>query len=374
MTELEFTKQYSVDIEKIMQIITDHDVVLKLLPPQFAGNILEKTVDSVLVEETINISLIKSKIVQRTIYKKINSNLFEIRIISGPAKDSTVKILMDGINRTTKITIKADLKLGLKYKILMSFIKKRYYLIIEQFLDGVVSLALLTEGRNWRDSIIENGQTLILSEKYLSLKFAGWWYGDLKHVFVEEVYKELPFFNKIVIDVGANIADSSIYFAMNGAKKVIALEPFPKNFQIGKKNIVNNNLESKVFFMLAGCSDKVSHIPINKENFGTSSKLETFVGGTEIETKTLETILDEFNIEAAVLKLDCEGCEYSSILTSAVSTLRKFEAIYIEYHSGYRNLTEKLQSSGFKVIVNENTRKEYPNKGHLLAIRQNKNS
>lgn len=374
MTELKFTKQYDVDIEKIMQIITDHDNVLKLLPPQFAGNILEKTIDSVLVEETINISLIKSKIVQRTIYKKINPNLFEIRIISGPAKDSTVKILMDGINRTTKITIKADLKLGLKYKILMSFIKKRYYLIIEQFLDGVVSLALLTEGRNWRDSIIENGQTLILSEKYLSLKFAGWWYGDLKNVFVEEVYKELPFFNKIVIDVGANIADSSIYFAMNGAKKVIALEPFPKNFQIGKKNIVNNNLESKVFFILAGCSDKVSHIPINKENFGTSSKLETFVGGTEIETKTLETILNEFNIEAAVLKLDCEGCEYSSILTSTVSTLRKFEAIYIEYHNGYRNLTEKLQSSGFKVIVNENTRKEYLNKGHLLAIRQNKNS
>ena len=53
-------------------------------------------------------------------------------------------------------------------------------------------------------------------------------------------YDFLPVKNRVVIDIGADIADSSIYFAMIGAKKVIALEPFPKNFEVAQKNITLN--------------------------------------------------------------------------------------------------------------------------------------
>jgi hypothetical protein len=47
--------------------------------------------------------------------------------------------------------------------------------------------------------------------------------GNVYDVFYDEDYRFLlPVENKIVVDVGANIADSSIYFTHNGAKQVIA--------------------------------------------------------------------------------------------------------------------------------------------------------
>ena len=64
--------------------------------------------------------------------------------------------------------------------------------------------------------------------------------GDIHTVFFNNEYADLDIKDKIVIDVGANIGDSSIYFALRGAKKVIAIEPFPENFdlaKISKKNL-----------------------------------------------------------------------------------------------------------------------------------------
>jgi hypothetical protein len=49
--------------------------------------------------------------------------------------------------------------------------------------------------------------------------------------------------------------------------------------------------------------------------------------------------------------MDCEGCEYESILNANENTLQKFSHILIEYHHGYKDLKEKLEKSGFKVSV-----------------------
>ena len=59
--------------------------------------------------------------------------------------------------------------------------------------------------------------------------------GEVLSMFLDDTYAFLPVKDKTVIDIGANICDSSIYFALCGATKVIAIEPLPKNFEIGKK-------------------------------------------------------------------------------------------------------------------------------------------
>ncbi len=65
---------------------------------------------------------------------------------------------------------------------------------------------------------------------------------------------------------------------------------------------------------------------------------------------TLSDIIKRFNINhSAVLKVDCEGCEYGILLKAQNSDLRKFEQIMVEYHYGYLNLKMKLESAGFKV-------------------------
>ena len=59
---------------------------------------------------------------------------------------------------------------------------------------------------------------------------------------------------------------------------------------------------------------------------------------------TLQKIFEDYNLpNDAVLKMDCEGCEYDSILKTSRDVLRKFANIQLEYHYGFRNLSEKLK-------------------------------
>ena len=66
--------------------------------------------------------------------------------------------------------------------------------------------------------------------------------GDIRGVFYFEEYKILKPENEIVIDIGASIGDSAIYFALNRAKHVIALEPYLSTFNLAVQNIKVNNL------------------------------------------------------------------------------------------------------------------------------------
>ena len=50
--------------------------------------------------------------------------------------------------------------------------------------------------------------------------------GDIAEIFGANPFRILNPKGKTVIDIGANIGDSSIYFAINGATKVFAVEPY----------------------------------------------------------------------------------------------------------------------------------------------------
>jgi len=63
--------------------------------------------------------------------------------------------------------------------------------------------------------------------------------------------------------------------------------------------------------------------------------------------------MNNSDMEPAVLKIDCEGCEYEVILNSSKTTLRKFSHILVEYHYGYKNIKKKLEKCGFQVSVTE---------------------
>ena len=52
--------------------------------------------------------------------------------------------------------------------------------------------------------------------------------------------------NRGVVDVGAFVVGSAIYFAFRGARRVIAVEPHPGAFAEMLDNIRLNNLESVI--------------------------------------------------------------------------------------------------------------------------------
>lgn len=177
--------------------------------------------------------------------------------------------------------------------------------------------------------------------------------GDVISIFSSGEYQKLPVKDKIVVDVGANIGDSLIYFASQGAGHVIGLEPFPKSYTLALENIAINNLDKKITLYLAGCSSEKKYTIIDPEyKSDIGSHMKNFDTGISVPVYTLRDILIENKISGqAVLKMDCEGCEYDAILSATCEDLLKFSYIQIEYHYGYKNLKRKLESCGFNVEV-----------------------
>ena len=177
--------------------------------------------------------------------------------------------------------------------------------------------------------------------------------GDLNgftifETFIREDYKGINVKDKLVLDIGANIGDTAIYFAIHGAKKVISLEPFPNLFRIAKENVIGNGFEDTVQLLNAGYG-KGSEIVIEESLKGEAgSQLKASRTGSIIKLFTLKELIKEFGITDAVLKIDCEGCEYD-LLSEENESLKRFSDVQIEYHYGFKVLVEKLKDSGFQV-------------------------
>jgi FkbM family methyltransferase len=178
--------------------------------------------------------------------------------------------------------------------------------------------------------------------------------GEVASIFAKNIYDQLPIRGKTVIDVGANIGDSSIYFALKGAKRVIGIEPFPKNYEIARRNVEVNRLSDKITLLFAGCSGRGGNASVDPyyESCANSQLSGSSTSGIKIRLLSLEDILTENNLwegDDMILKIDCEGCEYDLVLSSSAAVLRRFTFILIEYHYGYRNIQAKLTNLGFTV-------------------------
>lgn len=216
-----------------------------------------------------------------------------------------------------------------------------------------------------------NDETLQFEFDGRRLTIHGRNYADLKTSFVDQDYDVLNVNSQTVIDVGANVGDTPIYFALRGAKRVIAFEPFPTLYYLAKRNVEENGLSDKITLVNAGCGkDGTVRIkPDQQANSG--SKLVDQSEGIEIPTYSLNTIVEKFNVEdRSVLKVDCEGCEYDLIGNASEDVLKKFNQMIIEYHDGYSSLVRKLRGSGFRVKHTMPKRdKNFPAVGYIYAWR-----
>ena len=156
--------------------------------------------------------------------------------------------------------------------------------------------------------------------------------GDIVSIFKKNEYSFLPVKDREVVDIGANIGDSAIYFANRGAKNVIAVEPDRLCYNYAVENIATNGYSKKIEVILAACG--------SKDMFATENDLQFL---------TLDTLIKKYCSCPKILKVDCEGCEYDFIMNASFAHLSKFSHIQIEYHLGYQNLKKKLEECGFEV-------------------------
>jgi FkbM family methyltransferase len=201
------------------------------------------------------------------------------------------------------------------------------------------------------DFIIINGIKIRIRVKNYSIdigsvKFKKY-YETLPPLYISQIYSLLNVKNRIVIDVGAFVGDSAIYFVLRGARRVIALEPNPEAFKEMLENIKLNNMESKIIAINAGLSSKAGRLKVWG---GIKDALRTYYGidaGGHIKSMTLSEIMKMEDVSKTeqvniVLKMDCEGCEYDVILND-YEHVKLFKEMLIEYHSNLRDLLNVLK-------------------------------
>ena len=179
---------------------------------------------------------------------------------------------------------------------------------------------------------------------------------QIYHVFNTFINNEYGLMGDIkdmtVVDGGASIGDTAIFFALKGARYVIAYEPIPSYYNLLVENIELNKLngivEPRNYAIWPYNTTLKLHIPQNWKGKATCIKEFIERGRQDVEYDVIE-VKAEPPPKANILKLDCEGCEYPIILNWLNSPI--YEKIILEYHNTYHTLAKKLISLGYKVKV-----------------------
>lgn len=144
MAKLDFDINLTAEKEILIKLITDYERLPAYLPAYIKSvKIIEQRGEETTTEQIIVIpTIIKNKIEQKSIIKKLSENSLCANIISGPAKGTVVNMNFDKTENGTKITINIDLKLSLKARILQPIIKKWYKDVITGILFKINTKAL----------------------------------------------------------------------------------------------------------------------------------------------------------------------------------------------------------------------------------------
>ena len=197
----------------------------------------------------------------------------------------------------------------------------------------------------------------------------------IKEVYVYNVYNTLNINEEdIVVDIGAHIGSFSI---MSGLKtgntgKVYAFEPIPETFRILKKNIYYNSLQEIVYpyrYAISNTKKKEKMYIFKSSNksllFHSSSFYKqqtetidaTIEEKIEVECITLRDIFDLGELDRIdVVKMDCEGEEYSIIFDTPAGYLMRIGKLFIEYHDmlsqkyTHKDLIDYLLKLKFNVV------------------------
>ena len=133
--------------------------------------------------------------------------------------------------------------------------------------------------------------------------------------------------NAVILDIGANIGNHSVYWAVRSdAKKIYSFEPVEDFFKILKRNVEINRVNNKVKIFNIGLSDQ-------KINGSISHYDPTNIGGTAIKQDLNGNLaldkLDNIKIEEDTIdfvKIDVEGHELE-VLKGAKETLLKYKPV-----------------------------------------------
>jgi len=130
-----------------------------------------------------------------------------------------------------------------------------------------------------------------------------------------------------------------------GRKKVIGFEPDVENCELALMNVKENGLENKIVLLNKAVAAKEGVINLYRYSYPSD------LGSTDpnnmpnvidkiivkqVEAVTLNQVIKMIGERIGLLKLDCEGCEYSVL--NSFSDFDLIDSIILEYHNDVQNL------------------------------------
>ena len=170
-----------------------------------------------------------------------------------------------------------------------------------------------------------------------------------------------------IVDIGANVADSTLIFAKQGAE-VLAFEPVPHIYELALENIaLNPMLVDKITLINKGVGAKKGTLSLDSIMVGE------YVDDSSLnmEIISFKDLLENYNFIPDILKMDCEGCEFEIILNYDLSM---FNEIIFEHHSkdinkDYNLLIDRLKEQGFKIKTVEYIFHDFEDYGLIYAFK-----
>jgi FkbM family methyltransferase len=230
--------------------------------------------------------------------------------------------------------------------------------LVSRFSRGFIKSIKCVNGKLLVNGVEVNSIDDVIRNKEIWIRVLGWVYdpvnglwskGNVKLRYMNDgiiaifdygEYEPLDVNGRVVVDVGAFVGDSVIYFALKGAKRIIAVEPHPGAYAVMLDNIKLNNLESVVVPVNAGLASRPGKVCV--EDVGVEDTGATYHRPGDcpntVPAVTLGELINRFsiNVDDAVLKMDCEGCEFDVILND-YEHVRLFRELVFEYHPRFVN-------------------------------------
>lgn len=158
---------------------------------------------------------------------------------------------------------------------------------------------------------------------------------------------------KIVVDIGAFIGDSSIAYALAGAR-VHAFEAIPIFAHYAARNAKLNGLDHRISIHPVGLSNRSGVIadPHAIRSIASMSHncLPEDAASQQIRLVDTVTYFREHGItHADIVKMNCEGCEYELIGDARLLHYLNPESLLVDYHHGSEPLRKVFSELGYTV-------------------------